>query len=154
MRKQIAKALSFWQVQRGEGKILLDSAKKVQTKTGHCRSNALLSLVIAREKQLSRKLVETEALLETIDTSAGIHQLLLAGVEGMALRADIHSKFLLGRAGFKRLTAHAANDALAVVGMDLFLHCDFTSFAYAMISLFSRRNHCIIFAGGLQAFFL
>ena len=108
--------------------------------------------MIAREKQLSRKLVETEALLETIDTSAGIHQLLLAGVEGMALGADIHSKFLLGRAGFKRLTAHAANDAFAVLGMNFFLHCDFTSFAYAMSGP-SRRQNCNMNEAGLQVLF-
>ena len=40
----------------------------------------------------------------------------------MALGADIHLQFLLGRTGLKRLTAHAANDALAVVGMDLLFH--------------------------------
>ena len=106
MRKQIAKALSLWQFQRGEGKILLDSAKKVQTKTGHCRSNALLSLVIAREKQLSRKLVETEALLETIDTSAGIHQLLLAGVEGMALAANFNADLRLGVEPVSNVSPH------------------------------------------------
>ena len=80
-------------------------------------------------------LFHAETLLEAIDASAGIHQLLLAGIEGVALRADIHLQFLLGRAGLERLTAHAANDALAIVRMDLFLHCDFTSFAYAMIGL-------------------
>ena len=91
------------------------------------------SLRHSEREPVCKALLEAETLLETIDASAGINQLLLAGVEGMALGADIHLQFLLGRTGLKRLTAHAANDALAVVGMDLFLHCDFTSFAYAMI---------------------
>ena len=81
----------------------------------------------------AKGLLQTETLLEAIHTAAGINELLLAGVEGMTLRADIHLQFLLGRTGFKRLTAHAANDTLAVLGMNLFLHCCFTSFAYAMI---------------------
>ena len=78
-------------------------------------------------------LFHAEALLETIDASAGINQLLLTGVEGMALGADFDLQLALDGAGFESFTAHAANDALAIVGMDLFLHCYFTSFAYAMI---------------------
>ena len=76
---------------------------------------------------------QTEALLEAIDASASVHELLLAGIEGMALGADINLHFRFGGTGLERLTAYAANDALAVLGMDLFLHCCFTSFAYAMI---------------------
>ena len=79
-----------------------------------------------------RTLLHAVALLEAIDTSAGIHQLLFAGVEGMTFGTNINPQFLLGRSGFERLTAHAANDAFAVLGMDFFLHCSFTSFAYAM----------------------
>ena len=46
----------------------------------------------------------------------------------MTLGADIHLHFLLGRAGFKRLAAYAAHNALAVLGMDVLLHGRFTSF--------------------------
>ena len=67
-----------------------------------------------------KDLFDAETLLEAIDASAGIHQLLLAGEERMALGADINLQLLLRAAGFKRLTAHAANDGLAVLGMDSF----------------------------------
>ena len=62
------------------------------------------------------------ALLEAVHASARIDELLLAGVERMALRADIDAQLLLHGTRFKRLAANAANDRLAVVRMDLFLH--------------------------------
>ena len=73
-----------------------------------------------------------EALLETVDTAARVNELLLAGVERMTLGADIHLHLFLGRAGLKSFTAYAANHALTILGMNIFLHCCFTSFAYAM----------------------
>ena len=54
--------------------------------------------------------------------SAVVDQLLLTGVERMALGADIHAQLLLHGTGLKGLAADAANDGLAVIGMDLFLH--------------------------------
>ena len=77
-------------------------------------------------------LFHIETLLEAINTSASVNELLLAGVERMALGADINLHLFLRRTGFKCFTAYAANDAFAVLGMDVFLHCCFTSFAYAM----------------------
>ena len=77
-------------------------------------------------------LFNVEALLETVNTAARVNELLLAGVERMALGADIHLHLFLGRAGFKSFTAYAANYALTILGMNIFLHCCFTSFAYAM----------------------
>ena len=77
-------------------------------------------------------LFHIETLLEAINTSASIYELLLTGVERMALGADINLHLFLRRTGFKCFTAYAANDAFAVLGMDFFLHCSFTSFAYAM----------------------
>ena len=76
--------------------------------------------------------LDIETFLETINTTASIYQLLLAGIERMALGADINLHLFLCRPGLKRLTAYAANHTLAVLGMDVFLHCCFTSFAYAM----------------------
>ena len=73
-----------------------------------------------------------EALLEAIHTAARVNQLLLAGVERMALGANIHLHLFLGRSGLKSFTAYAANHALTILGMNIFLHCCFTSFAYAM----------------------
>lgn len=80
----------------------------------------------------SGNLFNIEALLETIHTTARINQLLLAGIERMALGTDIHLHLFLGRSGFKSFTAYAANHALTILGMNIFLHCCFTSFAYAM----------------------
>ena len=69
-----------------------------------------------------KALVDVVALLELVNTSTGINQLLLTGEERMALGADINLQLRLRAAGLKRLTAHAANDGLAVLGMDSFLH--------------------------------
>ena len=77
-------------------------------------------------------LFHIETLLEAINTSASVYELLLAGVERMALGADINLHLFLCGPGLKCFTAYAANDAFAVLGMDVFLHCCFTSFAYAM----------------------
>ena len=79
-------------------------------------------------------LFHIEALLEAINTSASVYKLLLAGVERMALGADINLHLFLCGTGLECFTAYAANDAFAVLGMDVFLHCCFTSFAYAMAS--------------------
>ena len=87
-----------------------------------------------KERILTRSLpsFNIEPLLEAINTSASVYQLLLAGIERRALGADIHLHLFLRGAGFKCFTAYAANDTFAVLGMNVFLHCCFTSFAYAM----------------------
>ena len=94
---------------------------------------------------------DIETFLETINTTASIYQLLLAGIEGMALGADIHFHFFLSGTRLKSFTAHAANHTLAVLGMDVFLHCCFTSFAYAMAV--NRKTHININKNRLQPFF-
>ena len=81
---------------------------------------------------ISSVLFQPETLFEAIHASTRINQLLLARVERMALGADIHLQLFLRGAGLEGLTAYAANDAFTVLGMDSFLHCCFTSFAYAM----------------------
>ena len=73
-------------------------------------------------------LFNIEALLETVNTAARVNELLLAGVERMALGADIHLHLFLGRAGLKSFTAYAANHALTILGMNIFLHCLFHLF--------------------------
>jgi len=92
-----------------------------------------------------------EPLLEAINTSASVYQLLFAGIERMALGADIHFHLFLRGAGFKCFTAYAANDTFAVLGMNVFLHCCFTSFAYAMAV--NRKRYNIIIVRLLQSFF-
>ena len=62
------------------------------------------------------------ALLEAIHASAGINQLLLAGVERMALGADLDRDVLLGRAGLDDLAAGAADRSALIVGMDALFH--------------------------------
>ena len=83
--------------------------------------------------------LDSETLLKAINTSASIHQLLLASVEGMALGANFHLQFLFHRASFKRFTAHAANGGCPIFGMDFILH-DFTSFAHALLGLFQAQK--------------
>ena len=65
---------------------------------------------------------DTETLLELVDASAGVYQLLLTRVKGMTLGADIDTDVLLGRTYLDDLTASAANLRLLVLGMDICLH--------------------------------
>ena len=67
-------------------------------------------------------LFQTKSLVETIDTSTGVNQLLLAGIERVALGADLNTDLLLSGTTGKSVTAVAANGCLFVVGMDAFLH--------------------------------
>ena len=67
-------------------------------------------------------LLQTKSLVETINTSTGVDQLLLAGVERVALRADLNTDLLLGRTGCENVAASAADRRLFVVGMDAFSH--------------------------------
>jgi hypothetical protein len=68
-------------------------------------------------------LVQTETLVELGHASAGIHQLLLAGEEGVTLRADFYANILLRRTCLNYITAGAFNSSLLIIGMDSFLHC-------------------------------
>ena len=79
---------------------------------------------IARSDFLRFRLLRLHAiaLLEAINTSAGINQFLLAAEERMALRANIDAQFLFDRTGFKGFTTNAAYNGLAVIGMDLLFH--------------------------------
>jgi len=65
---------------------------------------------------------ETELLLETIYTSAGIHEFLLAREKRMALGANFNTDVALGRTGFDYLAAGTSDSSLLIVGMDSFLH--------------------------------
>ena len=67
-------------------------------------------------------LLQAETLVETVNTSTGVNQLLLAGIERVALGADLNTNVLLGRTGSKDITAGAADGGLFVLGMDTFLH--------------------------------
>ena len=67
-------------------------------------------------------LLQAETLVEAINTSTGVNQLLLAGIERVALGADLDTDLLLGGAGGKDVTAVATDRGLFVLGMDTFLH--------------------------------
>ena len=67
---------------------------------------------------------QAELLVEAADTSAGIHHLLLTGVEGVTLGADFHLDVLPGRASLDHVAAGARNGGLLILGMDAFLHRD------------------------------
>ena len=68
------------------------------------------------------RLAQTELLVEAADTSAGVHHLLLTGVEGVTLGADFHLNVLLSRTSLDHVAAGASNSGLLIVGMDAFLH--------------------------------
>ena len=67
-------------------------------------------------------LFQTKSLVETVNTSTGIDQLLLAGVERVALGADFDTDLLLGGTGGKDVTTVATDRSLFVLGMDTFSH--------------------------------
>src|SRR5438045_576643 len=59
---------------------------------------------------------------EALDAAARVDELLLAGVERMAGRADLDVELRLRRAGIELVAARAANVGEDVVGMDAGLH--------------------------------
>ena len=68
------------------------------------------------------QLLAAKAAIEAVHTAAGIDQLLLAGVERVALRADFHVDLGLGGAGLDDVAARAGDGAVNVVGMDTLFH--------------------------------
>jgi hypothetical protein len=66
------------------------------------------------------------SLSELIHASAGIDELLLAGVERMALRANVNTVFLARGCRFKLFAASATNRDLVALGVDSLFHA-FTS---------------------------
>src|SRR6478736_2660167 len=63
-----------------------------------------------------------EPALEAFHTAAGVEQLLLPGVEGMAVGADLHVELRLGGAHLELVAAGAANGRQDVLGMNVGLH--------------------------------
>src|SRR5215210_996139 len=62
------------------------------------------------------------AALEALHAAARVDQLLLARVERVAVRADLHVDVGLGRARRELVAARAAHVRLDVLGMDVGLH--------------------------------
>ena len=67
-------------------------------------------------------LLQAKTLVEAINTSTGVNQLLLAGIERVALGADFNTNVLLGGTGRKDVATGTADRGLFVLGMDTFLH--------------------------------
>ena len=64
----------------------------------------------------------TELLVELVNTSAGVHKLLFAGEERMALGADINVNIILGGLGLIYSSASANDNGILIFGMDIRLH--------------------------------
>ena len=67
-------------------------------------------------------LLQIESLVEAINTSTGVNQLLLAGIERVALGADFNSDVLLGGTSRKDVATSTTDGSLFVVRMDAFSH--------------------------------
>ena len=61
---------------------------------------------------------------KTLDAATRIDQLLLARVERVTLRAELHVQVRLGAARGERVAAGAVHGRLFVLGVDVFLHDD------------------------------
>jgi hypothetical protein len=72
--------------------------------------------------------LKTKLSIELINAPAGVHQLLFAGVKGVALGADFDLDIFLRATRFDNLAASALNRRLPVIRVDSFLH-------YAHLSL-------------------
>ena len=68
------------------------------------------------------QLLETVFFVELIHASAGVHELLLSGIERMAFGADFNGDVLLCGACLNDSAAGAFDSGLFVVGMYSFLH--------------------------------
>ena len=77
--------------------------------------------------QQMRQKLQAVLLVELIHATAGIDELLLAGIERMALGADFNRDVLLGAAGLDHGTAGAADGGGFVIGMDSGLHIHISS---------------------------
>ena len=85
-------------------------------------------------------LVQTETLVELGHASAGIHQLLLAGEEGVTLRADFYANILLRRTCLNHITAGAFDSSLLIIGMDSFLHCSCSPLSGSLVAAASPQT--------------
>lgn len=67
-------------------------------------------------------LLQAKTLVKAINTSTSVNQLLLAGIERVALGADLNTNVLLGGAGRKDVATGTTDRRLFVFGVDTFLH--------------------------------
>ena len=67
-------------------------------------------------------LLQAKALVEPVNASTGVNQLLLAGIERVALGADFNADVLFGGTSRKDIATGTADGGLFVLGVDTFLH--------------------------------
>ena len=73
--------------------------------------------------------LDAVTLIEAINTSAGINQLLLSGEERMAFGADFNLDVLGSGAGLNNVAASTLDGSGLILGVQIFLHSVFTSHA-------------------------
>src|SRR6478736_10123564 len=83
------------------------------------RSGSIAIGVVRRSREL---LLLRVPLVEALDATAGVYQLLLARVEGVALGAQLDAELAHGGAGHELVAARALDLALGVRGVDVGLH--------------------------------
>ena len=71
---------------------------------------------------LQKLLVHAVTLLELINASAAVNELLTAGIEGVALGADFDLELTAYGTALEGFTACATDDAFAVGRMDVLFH--------------------------------
>ena len=86
------------------------------------RTNMLLVDAPHSRASLQKLLVHAVTLLELINASAAVNELLTAGIEGVALGADFDLELTAYGTALEGLTAGTANDAFAVGRMDVLFH--------------------------------
>ena len=101
--------------------------KRLKKKATGSTTVAFLNLsVLMLPARLLASAELAETLVEAFDTAAGIHHLLSASVEWVALGTYFNAQRLAQRrAGFNFVTATAGNFDFFVVWMDILLHLSF-----------------------------
>ena len=88
--------------------------------SAHTKNRLRLRACLLRAQNAA---LHTVAFFETVYTAAGIDELLLAGIERMALGADFNPQFLFNRTGGERLSTGAPYLALTILRVNILLQC-------------------------------
>lgn len=81
------------------------------------------------------EIVAAKLFLELFHSARSVHELLLAGIERMAVRANLDLDFRLGRSRLKRVPATAGHFCVHVFGVDVFFHAFTGPKGHSIISL-------------------
>src|SRR4051794_23739974 len=97
--------------------------RPAQQELSRCAASLLQQSVIRRVALPRSGCAAGLAAAEALDAAAGVHQLLPARVERVAVGADLDVDLCLRGASRELVPARAAHVSLYVVGVDLGLHC-------------------------------